>query len=176
MRITISAGSVLLPFLLISMTVNAQQIREDSVSDDVAIEGYSPVSYFEKGIAERGKSEFSVDYQGRTYYFASAEQAGKFSRDPVKYKPRFDLCPYSLTLGRKVAIDPTSFKIIAGQLLLFHNSEELDALKEWNKKDDDLGQLKAAERQYKAFQNQSQPEDKDNLTPNSRGNVLDVEF
>lgn len=176
MFFTISTTSFLSLLLLISVSVNAQYVQENSGPDDVAIEGYSPVSYFEKGIAERGKPRLSVNHKGKTYYLASAEQVRKFSRDPDKYKPRFELCPYSLTLGRKVSIDPTRFKIIAGTLLLFHNSEELDALKEWNKKDDDLGQLREAEQQYENFQSRRQHEDGDNLTPSNKGNVLDMEF
>jgi YHS domain-containing protein len=135
MRLTKSVGlKLFFPLLLVFSPLSAQQLRDQSVTDDIAISGYSVVSYFEKGIAERGKPEFSSNYGGKTYYFVSAEQVGKFSQDPGKYKPLFDICPYSLILGRQVSVDPTRFKIVAGHLLLFHYSEDMDALQEWNKK------------------------------------------
>src|SRR3546814_8082187 len=38
---------------------------------NLAIEGYSPVSYFEKNLPEKGKPEFQGTYQGKVYYLAS---------------------------------------------------------------------------------------------------------
>ncbi|MEX2515580.1 MAG: YHS domain-containing (seleno)protein [Gammaproteobacteria bacterium] len=124
----------------------------DALPEQVAIKGYSPVSYFENGFPELGSPQFSAEYDDKTYYFTSSDQVDKFKNNPEKYRPLFDACPYSLTLGRKVSIDPTRFKIIAGQLLLFHKSEEMDALQQWNEQDDDEGLLNKARRQYKFFQ------------------------
>jgi YHS domain-containing protein len=97
-------------------------------------QGYSVVSYFEKNKAEMGQAEFSVEYEGKLYWFASADQVETFNSNPTRYLPIFDaFCPYSLTLGRQVPIDPTNFKIIADQLLLFHLSDESNGLEEWNR-------------------------------------------
>jgi len=102
-----------------------------------AIQGYSPVSYFTQGVAERGDPEFATEYEGRLYYMTSAEQLRAFREDPEKFVPALGAhCPYSLSLGRAVAIDPESFKIIDGRLYLFHRSDELDALKAWNEAGD----------------------------------------
>ncbi|MCH9639830.1 MAG: YHS domain-containing protein [Betaproteobacteria bacterium] len=95
-----------------------------------ANEGYSLVSYFEKNKAEMGSAEYSVEYEGKLYWFSSADQVDTFNSNPTRYLPRFSgFCAYSLTLGRKVPIDPTKFKIIADQLLLFHP----DGLEEWTR-------------------------------------------
>jgi len=181
MLLTQSVGryALITSLFIFPFSANAQQSPGESVSQDVAIEGYSPVSYFEKGFAERGRPEFSVDHGDKTYYLASADQMEKFRQNPDKYKPRFGLCPYSLTLGRKVAIDPTSFKIVAGSLLLFHNSEELDALKKWNEKDDDLGQLRQAEKNYEALRKRGQLEQQGGVARGNKGNagnVIDLNF
>jgi len=86
------------------------------------------------------------------YYLASAEQLAKFEADPKHYAPVFgEYCPYSLALGRRVAIDPTRFEIVQGQLLLFHNSAELDALSEWDKDKDPNQLLKRAKAEYTLF-------------------------
>lgn len=118
----------------------------------LAIEGYSPVSYFEEGHPEPGRPEFTAVYNGRRYHLRDAEQLAKFEAEPRRYEPLFtEHCPYSLTLGRAVAIDPERFKIVDGHLLLFHRSEELDGLEAWNAADDDQGLLKEARRQYTLF-------------------------
>lgn len=128
---------LLASLVIFSFATQAQTFHTPSVPESVAIEGYSPVSYFERGMPERGRPEFSAEHDGKTYWFVSADQVEVFNADPGHYVPAFNaFCPYSLALGRKVAIDPTRFKIIGDQLLLFHNSNELDALKEWNLKGD----------------------------------------
>ena len=101
----------------------------DGQTDQPAIEGYSPVSYFTEQRAEKGKPAFSVAYRGRTYWLTSQEQVNLFRADPERYRPRYDVCPYSLSLGKRLPLDPTNFKIVAGSLLLFHRSEQGDGLK-----------------------------------------------
>lgn len=119
---------------------------------NLAIEGYSPVSYFEKNLPEKGKPEFQSTYQGKVYYLASAEQLAKFAADPKRYAPVFgEYCPYSLALGRRVAIDPTRFEIVQGQLLLFHKSAELDSLKQWDQAPNQDELLRRARAEYTLF-------------------------
>jgi YHS domain-containing protein len=108
--------------------LSAQFQDRSPVSDDEApaIEGYSPVSYFEVGRPQKGSPAYSSTYRGKEYWFTSAEQLARFEADPSAYAPVFpDHCPYSLSLGRAVAVDPTNFKIVGGNLLLFHDSAEM---------------------------------------------------
>ncbi len=98
-----------------------------------AIGGYSPVSYFTENKAERGSSEFAVEHDDRVYYLTSEAQVELFKLDPDKYRPRHPSCPYSLAHGMVLPLDPTNFKVIGDSLLLFHRSEEKDALLEWNR-------------------------------------------
>lgn len=115
------------------------------------IDGYSPVSYFTVNNAEKGSPEFSVQHKGKLYYLTSAEQVEIFNQNPDKYRPRYDSCPYSLTLGKKVPLDPTNFKVIADTLLIFHKAEDDDGLKLWNNKRADLTEqqlIKKADEQY----------------------------
>ena len=108
-----------------------------SMAQEVEIEGYSPVSYFTKGIAEKGSPRFSSKYRGKTYHFTSQEQIDMFSADPEHFVPRFGAyCAYSLSLGMTQPIDPTRFKIVGDLLLLFHYSEGKDARAAWEKGDD----------------------------------------
>lgn len=101
-----------------------------------ALEGYSPVSYFEHGEPQLGSPEYTATHGGDVYYFTSAEQLEGFTGDPDRYAPLFPRhCPYNLALGRAAAIDPTNFRIVADRLLLFHRSEEMDGAKEWTRND-----------------------------------------
>ena len=114
-----------------------------------AIGGYSPVSYFTKGEPEMGSPEFTVEYEGSVYHLADASQVEVFNTDPEKYRPRYDICPYSLSLGMRKPLDPTNFKILGGHLLLFHKSEEMDGLAafaESGLSDEEL--LDRADKQY----------------------------
>lgn len=102
-------------------------------NNDIAIGGYSPVSYFTKGEAQKGEPRFAANHAGKIYYLRSTEQMTIFNQNPEKYIPALGAhCPYSLAMGRDVAIDPKRFLIIDGRLYLFHKSEELDALRAWN--------------------------------------------
>lgn len=106
-------------------------------AQELAIQGYSPVSYFSKGIAEKGNEAFSAEYKGSVYYLSSQAQKDLFVANPEQYTPRFgEYCPFSLQTGMRKAIDPTSFKIVGETLLLFHYSDELDAKSEWDKGND----------------------------------------
>jgi len=122
-----------------------------ATAQELAIEGYSPVSYFTKNVAERGNSEFQAEFKGKIYYLSSAEQVRLFNENPNKYTPRFgEYCPYSLTHGERLPIDPTNFKIIGDSLLLFHRSETIDGREEWNK-GNESEQLEAATGEFVLF-------------------------
>ena len=102
----------------------------------LAIRGYSPVSYFEAGRPERGSEEFSTVYENRTYYFVDEAQLQAFKDDPEAYAPVFpEHCPYNLAMGREQPVDPTNYKVVGGQLLLFHSASnpDKDGLVQWNR-------------------------------------------
>jgi len=123
------SGLVAAVAVVLLPAVSLASAQDDSV---IALQGYSVVSYFDPGKVEAGSPEHSVRHDGKVYFFTSAAQRRAFLTDPEAYLPKFGAaCPYSLILGRDVAIDPTRFKVVGGQLLLFHNSKELDALRAW---------------------------------------------
>ncbi len=121
-------------------------------ANDIAIEGYSPISYFTRGLAEKGHPRFAAIHEGKIYYLKNSEQMALFNQNPEKYVPALGAhCPYSLALGRDVAIDPERFKMIDGRLYLFHKSEELDALRAWNKAENQKELLERAEGRFELF-------------------------
>ena len=103
----------------------------------VAIGGYSPVSYFEKGLAERGNPDHAVEHEDNTYFFVSADQAKVFRANPEKYLPvHGGACAYGASKGKSLPVDPTSFKIVDGRLLLFLKNDDVDARKLWDQEHD----------------------------------------
>ncbi len=106
--------------LITVMTTNAQVLTNN---ENVANGGYDVVNYFSANSAERGSKQFSIDRNGATYYFASAENLAAFQENPDKYLPQFDgYCAFAVAkMNKKVPTDPETFRIDDGKLYLFFN-------------------------------------------------------
>lgn len=91
----------------------------------VAIDGYSPVSYFQRGKPEMGSSDFVAEYGGLIYWLTDAEQVAMFTADPEKYAPAHGgWCSLMLTgSGQRTPANPETFKIVDGRLLLFWSGD-----------------------------------------------------
>jgi YHS domain-containing protein len=118
-------------------------------SSGLAIDGYSPVSYFSKSKAVKGRKEFSAEYNGLTYHLASSREKDEFLTDPAKYVPAYGgWCAFGMAVEDKFPIDPKVFKIVDGRLFLFLKNPAVDALKLWdNGKEAEL--VKKAEAHWK---------------------------
>jgi hypothetical protein len=115
----------------------------------VALGGYSPVSYLDRGKAEKGDPRFAAVHEGATYHLTSAAQVEKFNADPARYAPAYHgWCAYGMAIGKTFPIDPRSFKIVDGRLFLFLKEADVDALALWNK-GDDQEQTKKADAHFK---------------------------
>lgn len=102
----------------------------------VALEGYSPVSYFE-GRAERGSALFAVEHEGVTYHLTDARQVAEFRSNPGRYEPAFGgWCAFGMSVEDKFPVDPTNFAIVGGRLMLFLRNAEIDALALWRQGDE----------------------------------------
>lgn len=90
---------------------------------NVALNGYDAVAYFNQYEAVRGNNEYAVTVGGTTYYFSSAENAKAFKENPSPYQPQYGgYCAFAVAMkGAKVPSDPTTFKIRDGKLYLFFN-------------------------------------------------------
>lgn len=102
----------------------------------VAIEGYSPVSYFD-GVAERGSPLFAVEHDGVTYHLASTAQVQKFQQNPARYVPAYGgWCAFGMSVSDKFPVDPTCFDIVDGRVMLFLRNDGVDALELWRRGDE----------------------------------------
>jgi len=91
--------------------------------DGVAIRGYDPVAYFEQGEPVEGSTEHSLEWQGVTWHFASADHRRAFEQNPEKYAPAYGgFCAYAVAKDQLASIDPTAWKIIDGTLYLNYSA------------------------------------------------------
>jgi YHS domain-containing protein len=84
-----------------------------------AIRGYDPVAYFTDRKPAKGKAEFSYDWQGAKWLFASAAHRDAFAKAPETYAPRYGgYCAYGVSQGYAVKVEPDAWSIVDGKLYL----------------------------------------------------------
>ena len=94
-----------------------------------AIAGYDPVTYFTVGKAVEGNGEFTAEWMGANWRFASAANRDQFVANPVKFAPKFGgYCAYAAAQNSTAKIDPTAWAIVDGKLYLNYS---YDIQKTW---------------------------------------------
>lgn len=97
---------------------------------DTALQGYDPVAYFTDGKPVKGSKEFSAEYMGANFQFASAENRETFLADPTAYAPQYGgYCAWAMADGKYAKGDAKYWKIVDGKLYLNYNS---GIQKKWN--------------------------------------------
>jgi hypothetical protein len=87
--------------------------------EGIALHGYDPVAYFDRGAAVPGDPGIESSWRGATWRFASEEHREAFVRDPDKYAPRYGgYCAYAVAQDTTADIDPTVWAIVDGRLYL----------------------------------------------------------
>ncbi|MBX3404139.1 MAG: redoxin domain-containing protein [Phycisphaeraceae bacterium] len=100
----------------------------------LALAGFDPVAYVDQSAATPGDPKIVSMHRGLTYRFSSARHRALFNDAPEKYAPAYGgWCATAMAEGRKVEVNPRSFKIVGGRLMLFYKGAWGDALKDWNK-------------------------------------------
>jgi YHS domain-containing protein len=90
----------------------------------MALKGYDPVSYQTQNAAIPGSAEFSAEFDGATYRFASASNRDAFRANPALYVPAFGgYCAMGMAFGQKIDVDPRAFRVVDGRLYLNLNSD-----------------------------------------------------
>ncbi len=102
--------------------------------DGIALSGYDPVSYFSESGPKKGDTKFKYQFNGATYIFSTSENRATYMATPTKYQPAYGgWCAYAIgSSGKKVEVDPLTYKIFNGKLLLFYNKSNVNTLKLWN--------------------------------------------
>ena len=119
--------------LFIATSVFAQDKMANNVDNsNIALQGYSPVSYLDLGLAQKGNKAYKSEYNKVAYYFTSADQKAAFDKSPAKYVPQYGgYCAFGTYAGAKFRVDPNKFIVKDGKYYLFLNNVELDAKQLW---------------------------------------------
>lgn len=120
-------------FTLASIGSFAQDNMLNNIDNsNIALEGYSPVSYADLGLAQKGVKEHKSEFEKVVYYFTSAEQKASFDKNPEKYLPEYGgFCAFGIYAGAKFRPDPNKFINKEGKYFLYLYNLELDAQQLW---------------------------------------------
>lgn len=90
-----------------------------------AVRGYDVVAYFTDGKPLKGDKQFSFEWQGAEWRFASAEHRAAFQAEPEKYAPQYGgYCAYAIAAKDElVSTDPDAWAIVDGKLYLNYSRE-----------------------------------------------------
>ena len=93
---------------------------------NLMLDGNCPVTFAEARKLSAGKPEIWIEYDGRTYWFAGADELAKFELDPARYAPAMGgMCVVShVDKGLKVDGLPRCAAMYQGRLFLFASSEQ----------------------------------------------------
>ena len=111
--------ATLIFLVALSAPVAAQQAPVYSSFLGGAIQGYDPVAYFTEGKPVKGKPEFSHQWKGAAWRFASAANRDRFAAAPEKYAPQYGgYCAYGVASGYAVKTEPDAWSVVDGKLYL----------------------------------------------------------
>ncbi|WP_299114796.1 YHS domain-containing (seleno)protein [uncultured Winogradskyella sp.] len=119
--------------LILTASLSAQDKMANNLDNsNIALQGYSPVSYLDLGLAQIGNKNYKSEYKKVTYYFTSEKQKATFDKNPAKYMPQYGgFCAFGTYAGAKFRVDPNKFLVEDGKYYLYLNNVELDAKQLW---------------------------------------------
>ncbi|MEO8195370.1 MAG: YHS domain-containing (seleno)protein [Thermoanaerobaculia bacterium] len=123
------AGSVWLLILALAASASALTPVNRTLFGGVAIDGWDPVAYFTDSKPVEGNKQFTFEWNGAIWHFASAAHRELFVQAPEKYAPQYGgYCAWAVSQGYTADIDPQAWKIEGGRLFLNYS---LDVQKKW---------------------------------------------
>jgi YHS domain-containing protein len=156
------AGTALMAGLFASAGAFAGEQYVDGTG--YAVSGYDVVAYHSldqvpvgsvQPQAVPGKAEFTAEYNGARWAFASAENRDRFVADPAKYAPAYDgHCAFGVAKGGKVPANPHLWRIRDGQLYLNITKAVVGFWEE-----DIPGNLKKSEVNWNTLEAKASPDD-----------------
>lgn len=126
--------STLIAFALItgSYAFAQDKMANNIDNSNIALNGYSPVSYLDLKLAQPGDKNFKSEYKKVIYYFTSGQQKSTFDKNPTKYLPQYGgYCAFGIYAGAKFRANPHKFIVKDGKYYLFLSNLELDAQQLW---------------------------------------------
>jgi YHS domain-containing protein len=100
----------------------------DGNDERVMLKGHDVVAYFTLGRHALGSTQFSSQYEGVTFRFASAEHKALFEQNPTRYLPQFGgFCANGIAYAIPWGGDADTWRIDDGKLYIFGGQGSKDA-------------------------------------------------
>lgn len=88
-------------------------------NNGIAVDGTDVVAYFTQNQPRKGTPEFSHDWNGAKWLFATAANRDAFAADPTAYAPQFGgYCAWAVSNGYTASTTPEAWRIVDGKLYL----------------------------------------------------------
>jgi YHS domain-containing protein len=109
-----------LSFVVMALPASARDADVyTGIFSSLAVGGYDAVAYFKENRPVKGKAEFSMQYKGATWQFASADNLNAFKANPPAYAPQYGgYCAWAVSQNYTASGDPLVWKIVNGRLFL----------------------------------------------------------
>ncbi len=122
-------------FATVALSITAAFARSPDVYtgtfSSLAVGGYDSVAYFKQGKPVLGSAQFTMEWKGATWRFASKENLETFRANPVAYAPQFGgYCAWAVAHGYTASGDPLVWKLVDGKLYLNYDR---DVQSQWEK-------------------------------------------
>lgn len=130
---TLKTILIAIAVILTTSVTWAQDKKANNIDNsNIALQGYSPVSYLDLGLAQKGDKQIKSEHNKVAYYFTSTDQKASFDKNPKKYLPQYGgYCAFGIYTGAKFRVDPNKFIVKDGKYYLFLYNIELDAQHLW---------------------------------------------
>ena len=116
------AAALLLAAAVSGSAAAAQDPVYTGTFSDLAVSGCDPVAYFADGKPAEGSCDYSYQWNGATWRFASPAHLDQFKADPARYAPQFGgYCAWAVSQGYTASADPQAWRIVDGKLYLNYN-------------------------------------------------------
>ena len=102
----------------------ALALDEHYIANGAVIGGYDTVAFHTQRAPVSGSAQFNAEYQGATWYFASATNRDLFAANPAKYAPAYGgWCAAGASKGKKVPTKPAEFWAVVDSQLYLNSSD-----------------------------------------------------
>jgi len=96
--------------------------------ENIAMDGFDVVAYFEQRAPLKGDATYGVDYKGKRWIFSSAQNVKTFQQNPSAFEPQFNgWCAYAVSEGYGAEVDfINGWAVLDNKLYLNWDAETRD--------------------------------------------------
>lgn len=116
---------------LSSVSALAAEPVQSSLFGSEAIDGYDTVAYWTENQAVEGKKQYTYEYKGAKWRFATQKNMELFISEPEKYLPEYGgYCAWAMSDDRLAGVDGEAWTMYEGKLYLNYNKRVMQDWRE----------------------------------------------